>query len=105
MNKENGGFKLLKGLIIGGAIGTALGMLLAPRSGKETREKLMAEAEKLKAELEKYAEDFSEKAQEAKQELEQKLAEVKSKIKETANNIKNAAERKQEEPVNGQMEV
>ncbi len=105
MNKENGGFKLLKGLVIGGAIGAALGMLFAPRSGKETREKLMGEAERLKAELEKYAEDFSAKAQEAKREIEQKLAEVQSKIKETANNIKHAAERKQEESVNGQMEV
>ncbi|MCZ2102562.1 MAG: YtxH domain-containing protein [Chitinophagales bacterium] len=100
MNKENGGFKLLKGLVIGGAIGAALGMLFAPRSGKETREKLMGEAERLKAEIEKYAEDFSEKAQEAKRELEQKLAEVKSKIEEAADNIKTAATKKQREAAN-----
>ncbi|HRO09502.1 MAG TPA: YtxH domain-containing protein [Saprospiraceae bacterium] len=103
MNKDNGGFKMLKGLLIGGAIGTAIGMLFAPRSGKETREKLMGEAERLKGELEKYANDFSDKAQELKKDLEQKLAEVKSKIEETADNIKTSARKKEEEVFNSHM--
>jgi gas vesicle protein len=30
--------KLVKGMIIGGAIGSIMGMTLAPKSGKETRE-------------------------------------------------------------------
>jgi gas vesicle protein len=105
MSNENGGFKLLKGLVIGGAIGTALGLLFAPRSGKETREKLLGEADRLKGELEKYANDFSEKAQEAKKEIEHKLAEVKSKIENTVEDIKTAANRKKEEVTNGQMEA
>jgi gas vesicle protein len=33
-------FKLLTGVIVGGAIGSILGLTLAPRSGRETREML-----------------------------------------------------------------
>jgi gas vesicle protein len=97
MSNENGGLNLLKGLVIGGAIGVALGLLFAPRSGKETREKLLSDAEKLKAELEKYANDFSEKAQEAKREIEQKLAEVNSKLENVVKDIKISANGKKEE--------
>ena len=37
MANESGGFKLLKGLVIGGIIGSAVGMLFAKNSGKKTR--------------------------------------------------------------------
>lgn len=33
-------FKLLTGVIVGGAIGSILGLTLAPRKGKETRQML-----------------------------------------------------------------
>jgi gas vesicle protein len=36
-----------KGFVIGGIIGAVAGILLAPKSGKETREELGEEAEKL----------------------------------------------------------
>lgn len=38
---------LLKGLIIGGLIGAALGILYAPKSGRETREDIARKAEDL----------------------------------------------------------
>jgi len=41
------GDKFLKGLIFGGIIGGVLGVLYAPKSGKETREELSVESEKL----------------------------------------------------------
>lgn len=104
MSNESGGFKFLKGVIIGGAIGAALGMLFAPKSGKETREKLMKEADRLKDELEKYADDFSDKANEMRADIEQKLKEVKSKIEETADGFKEKI-REKEEQMNGQMDV
>ena len=37
----------VKGLIIGGLIGAALGILYAPKSGKETREEISHSAEEL----------------------------------------------------------
>ena len=41
------GDKFLKGLIFGGIIGGVLGVLYAPKSGKETREELSVESDKL----------------------------------------------------------
>lgn len=38
---------LLKGLLVGGLIGIALGILFAPKSGKETREDLTRKADEL----------------------------------------------------------
>jgi len=45
MSERNG--DLLKGLIIGGLIGAALGILYAPKSGKETREDIARKTEDL----------------------------------------------------------
>jgi gas vesicle protein len=47
MAEGNGG--LLKGLIIGGMIGAAIGILYAPKSGKETREDIARKTEDLLA--------------------------------------------------------
>jgi gas vesicle protein len=38
---------LLAGLLIGGLIGTALGVLYAPKSGKETRDEITGKAKEL----------------------------------------------------------
>ena len=37
MSKESSGPGFMAGLFVGGLIGTAVGLLLAPKSGKETR--------------------------------------------------------------------
>jgi gas vesicle protein len=47
----------VKGLIIGGLIGAALGILYAPKSGKETREGIQHSAEEL---LEQAKEQYEE---------------------------------------------
>lgn len=49
--------KLIAGLIAGSAIGIALGLLMAPRSGEKTRRKLMSGSNKLKDELMSSVED------------------------------------------------
>jgi gas vesicle protein len=41
------GDSFVKGLLFGGIIGGVLGVLFAPKSGKETREELSVESEKL----------------------------------------------------------
>lgn len=37
MSKKNNGGVFIAGMLVGGAIGTMLGILVAPRSGRETR--------------------------------------------------------------------
>ncbi len=51
---SNGASKFFSGLIVGSAIGTAAGILFAPRSGKETRQVLKKSAQ----DLPKLAEDL-----------------------------------------------
>lgn len=54
----------LTGLIVGGLIGAALGILFAPKSGKESREDIARKADELMAKAqegyEKAAEKYSE---------------------------------------------
>jgi gas vesicle protein len=94
MSERNG--DLLKGLIIGGLIGAALGILYAPKSGKETREDIAHKTEEL---LNKAKEEYEKAVAKSKlayesavkrlQELELsakgKVEEVESKVSELAN--------------------
>ncbi len=55
MSKNNNGITFVWGLLIGSALGTAIGLLAAPRTGKETRRILQKTAEALPS----MAEDLS----------------------------------------------
>jgi gas vesicle protein len=93
MSERNG--DLLKGLIIGGIIGAALGILYAPKSGKETREDIAHKTEDL---LNKAKEEYEKALTKSKaayeltvkrfQELElsakEKVEEVESKVSKLA---------------------
>ncbi len=39
-SKKKGLFKILSGVVVGGAIGSILGLTLAPKKGSETRKKI-----------------------------------------------------------------
>ncbi len=80
MSKASENGKILGSLFLGALVGAVAGILFAPKSGKETREELMAEAEKLKVEIEKYANDFSEKAKKARADLEERLRKTEEDI-------------------------
>ena len=55
MSKNNNGIAFVGGFLIGSAVGTFLGLLVAPRTGKETRRILQKTAEALPS----MAEDLS----------------------------------------------
>jgi len=56
--------KLLLGLIVGATAGAIAGLMLAPASGKETREKIVDKASELKSDLDKKFVDLSNKIHE-----------------------------------------
>ncbi len=65
--------KLLTGIFIGAAVGTALGILFAPESGKDTRKKLAKKTNNLS------------------DTVKEKLSELSTVVKEKLENIKNEA--------------
>ena len=56
-------FDFMKGLLIGGLIGVAVGVLYAPKSGKETREDIARKAEEL---MDKAKEEYERAVQTSK---------------------------------------
>lgn len=56
---------LVKGLVIGGLIGAAIGILFAPKSGKETRQDIADKADELLSKAKEEYEKAMEKSKEA----------------------------------------
>jgi len=80
MSEGNGGF--FKGLFIGGLIGAVIGILYAPKSGKETREELARQADEI---ITKAKEDFEKNKETYEKELkrfENMESSVENKIEE-----------------------
>ena len=63
--------KFFAGFILGGLIGAAVALLLAPSSGEDLRGKIQAEAERVRTEVEKAASD-------RRIELEKQLSELRA---------------------------
>ena len=62
MDGENSGKGLLIGLLAGGAIGALLGILFAPKSGRELREEIKNKSDEYIDDAEKYIADARTKA-------------------------------------------
>lgn len=80
---------LLKGLIIGGLIGAALGILYAPKSGKETREDIARKTEEL---MNKAREEYEKAVIKSKQAYEaaiKRLQDVESAAKAKVEDVEN----------------
>ncbi len=99
--EENIGF--LKGILVGGLIGAALGILFAPKSGKETREKIAQKSgeffSKAKDEIERGLEKSKDayesmmaSVKECREELQGKVASGKEKLEEGKGRLMKAVE-------------
>ena len=72
----------IKGLLVGGLIGAAIGILYAPKSGKETREDLSRKAEELIVKAKEEYEFALEKSKKAYESAVQRLRLLESSAKE-----------------------
>lgn len=61
MEKSNNNAKLVGALLVGAAIGGALGILFAPNKGSETRKKLLAKGDDLSGSIKDKFNEFIEK--------------------------------------------
>jgi len=58
MSSDNG-FKTFVGFLFGAAVGAGLALLYAPRTGKETRQKLKDFSDRVADDMNKYADKFA----------------------------------------------
>jgi len=72
--------KFLAGFIVGGAVGAIAGILLAPKSGAETREILKNSAVDAKKKAEETVKEIQAKADDVVSELQKKGDEIKEKL-------------------------
>lgn len=75
-------------LVAGLAVGATLGILLAPDSGKNTRQKLMKRGEKLRDDLTCLMEEGEDAMNEMKDKAQQSASNMGNKARETASQVK-----------------
>ena len=85
---EYGFAALALAFITGGLIGTAAGLLFAPRAGVETRERVKEQAEEARGLLRETAETVKARAEELAGTGKEKISEVQEKVQESVEKIK-----------------
>ncbi len=83
---------LLKGLVIGGLIGAAIGVLFAPKSGRETRQDLVDKADELLAKAKEEYARAAEKSKAAYEAAAARLKEVEGTAREKVDEISGTLE-------------
>jgi gas vesicle protein len=81
-------------VLLGGLIGAAIGMLYAPRSGKETRRRLRELSEDISETLDDVKKDVIDRAEEAVAEVKERIVEQKERINSVIDAGKKAFEKK-----------
>ena len=94
-NSDNGNSgKVIFAFLLGGLLGAGVALLLAPASGKETRDKITDSASEAKAKINEIAELAKEKAEELGSVGKERLASAKSNIRSAVEAGKDAFYRK-----------
>ena len=89
MSRENG---FLSGLIFGGLVGAAIGLLMAPRTGDEMRQLLRDQSIQLRDRAAEKVEDTRARAMELQDRSREVLEQSKEKLARTADAVKRTAE-------------
>ncbi|MCI1272982.1 MAG: YtxH domain-containing protein [Clostridiaceae bacterium] len=86
------GTKFLAGFLVGGAIGAIAGILLAPKSGEETRAMLADSSKDIARRADETVKEIQEKADGVVSEMQKKGEEIKEKLQNMINKQKEVAE-------------
>ena len=80
--------KFIAGFVVGGAIGAIAGILLAPKSGEETRNEIANSAKDMLKKADETVKQIQSKADDALGELQKKGEEIKGKLQDLINKQK-----------------
>jgi gas vesicle protein len=97
MSDESGGAEFLAGLIIGGLIGAAAALLLAPQPGEETRAELREKGIELRERVIELSEEARRKAEELQTEGLAAVETQKARVEDAIEEGKKAAAQKKKE--------
>lgn len=92
--------KFLAGFIAGGLLGAVAGILLAPSSGKETRERLVEKSQQTKAKIEDSVNEIHSKANIIMDDIQKKGDELLGKVQNVVNCHKKELSDSKEQEVN-----
>jgi gas vesicle protein len=96
LDHDSRGF--LSGLFYGALIGTAAGLLMAPRPGIETRQQLRDTSVRLRDQVEHTAQEALHKAEELQQQGREYLEETRERLERTADAVVKSAQESWQEP-------
>ncbi len=91
MSSNNSGLEFFKGMLFGGAVGAVLGLLYAPKSGRESREELKKKSLAYKDDAEAKLELAQKKAEELLAETKKQLEEYRTELQTKVGEVKHQA--------------
>jgi len=95
-DERNVALNFLAGMGVGALLGAVAALLLAPKSGKETRDDIKSAAEDLKEKADKVIHDLSESSEELVKRSKEILESTKSKVQQAIDTGKQAVARRRE---------
>lgn len=90
MSESSNTGEIVLAFLVGGLVGTAVGLLYAPRSGKETRQRIKGMSEDLSDRIKTMGEDIKEHAEQAVSDAKEKIMSQKHRIEEAVDKFKKA---------------
>ena len=91
--------KFLAGFLVGGAIGAVAGILLAPKSGEETRQMLADGAKDAMKRADETVKQIQSKADDVVSDMQKKGEEIKEKLQDLINKQKDQLKKSKVNPI------
>lgn len=97
MAENNGGGEFFMGLVVGGLVGAAMALLLAPQSGQQTREQIRSASLEIKERAGEAVEEARQKAEAITADARRRAEEIIAEARKTSEEILEEARRRAEE--------